>query len=163
MDLADSSLKKVRAASSRQLSDSGVMVFKGRSYSSDQMQGRSAAMIAAARFLQSQAQHLSEAQTLAADLMSEADEWAKRAKRSCDALTPGQRRTYEHLQAYMARHDRSPTMVELAELEQVSSTTIHRRIRSLINKGFVCKAPNVHGGLSTSNAPRGGEPGLRSP
>jgi predicted transcriptional regulator len=144
-----------------QLTDSGVMFFKGRSYTAEQMRGRSEAMMEAAKFLRSESHRLSEAQALAADLASEAQEWAKRAKRCCDALTPGQRRTYEQLLAYLAHHGRSPTMVELAALEQVTSSTIQTRIRALMNKGFVCKLANVPGGLSIADAPRGSDPGQR--
>lgn len=147
--------------SPRQLTDSGVMVFEGRRYTAEQMQGRSEAMIEAAHFLRSESHRLKEAQALATDLVNEAQEWAKRAKRCCDALTPGQRRTYEQLLAYLALHGRSPTMVELAALEQVTSSTIHTRIRALMSKGFVCKLANVPGGLSIADAPRGGDSGQR--
>lgn len=144
-----------------QLTDSGVMVFKGRRYTAEQMQGRSEAMIDAAKYLQSESHRLSEAQALAGDLLNEAQEWVKRAKRCCDALTPGQRRTYEQLLAYLGLHGRSPTMVELAKLEKVTPSTIQTRIRALMNKGFVCKLANVPGGLSIADASRGGEPGQR--
>lgn len=154
-------LKHDQRAVSWQRTDSGALVIGGRSYTSDQMQGRSAAMVAAAHFLQTQAQQLTEAEALAADLLIEAAEWAKRAKRCCDALSPGQRRTYEQLQAHLANHGRSPTMVELAEFDKVSTSTIQIRIRALVKKGFVCKAANVRGGLSITDAARGGEPGWR--
>ncbi|WP_133306459.1 LexA family transcriptional regulator [Pseudomonas sp. LS-2] len=113
-------------------------------------------------FIKNESHRLKEASALATDLVTEAEEWAKRAKRCCDALTPGQRRTYEQLKGYLVLHGRSPTMVELAALEQVTSSTIQTRIRALVNKGFVSKLDNVQGGLSIADAPRGGDSGQRS-
>lgn len=152
---------KNEGISPTQLTDSYVMVFKGRSYTAAQMQGRSEAMIEAAKYLRSESRRLSEAQALSVDLVNEAQEWAKRAQRCRDALTPGQRRTYEQLQAYIAFHGRSPTMVELAALEQVTTSTIQTRIRALMSKGFVCKRAHVPGGLSLADVPRGGYLGRR--
>ena len=100
-----------------------MMVFEGQSYTAEQMLGRSQALKAAAEFLQqTRPQHMSEANAVAEDLGKEADEWVERAKRCSDALSPGQRRTSEQLQAYLAQHGRSPTIVELADIDNVSAT-----------------------------------------
>ncbi|WP_338923743.1 helix-turn-helix domain-containing protein (plasmid) [Pseudomonas silesiensis] len=143
------------------LSDTGLMVFKGREFTTEQMQGRSIALAEIAAYLMHNKDRLKEAQSLADDLLVESHEWAQRAKRCNDALTPGQRRTYVNILALLASQGRSPTMVELAKIDKVTSTTIRRHVQALIKKGFVQQKPNVPGGLSITNAPRGGQTGLR--
>jgi predicted HTH transcriptional regulator len=143
------------------LSDTGMMVFKGLEYTTEQMYGRSIALAELAEYLMRNKDRLTQALSLAEDWLVESHEWAQRAKRSNDALTPGQRRTYEKFLAFLASQGHSPTMVELAKMEKVTPTTIRRRVQALIKKGFVQQQPNVPAGLSISGAPRGGEAGLR--
>jgi DNA-binding MarR family transcriptional regulator len=143
------------------LSDTGMMVFKGREHTTEQMHGRSIALAEVAEYLMRNKDRLKEAQSLADDLLVESNEWAQRAKRCNDALTPGQRRTYENLLGFLVAQGHSPTMVELAKMEKVTPTTIRRHVQSLIKKGFVQQQPNVQAGLSISANPRGGAAGLR--
>ncbi|MFJ7794377.1 LexA family protein [Pseudomonas sp. NPDC096950] len=82
------------------------------------------------------------------------NEWSEGAKRCCDALTPAQRRTYQNIADHLKRDGKSPTMVELAALENVTTGTMAIRVTALIKKGFVKKTPYVRGGLSIVDAPR---------
>ncbi|WP_165933993.1 LexA family transcriptional regulator [Pseudomonas sp. 460] len=138
------------------LSDTGVMVFKGQSYTAEQMNDRSTALREAAQYLSCNVDKLAGAEDLARALMVEAREWSDRARRCCDALTPAQRRTYENISEHLKRTGYGPTIVELAVLENVTTGTMAVRIAALIKKGFVKKAPNVRGGLSVVDEPRAG-------
>lgn len=133
------------------LSDAGTMIFKGRTYTFEQMTARVIALEESAKFLFRNAGRLAEAEAVANDLAREALEWAGRAERCRDRLTYGQRQTYEHLVNYISDHGRSPTMVALAKMEGISSNTVRMRIQALITKGFVNQRPNVPGGLSVTH------------
>lgn len=141
------------------LSDTGVMVFKGQSYTAEQMNDRSTALLEAAQYLSCNVEKLAGAEELARTLMAEANEWSDRARRCCDALTPAQRRTYENITEHLRRTGDGPTLVELAALESITSRTVQLRVEALIKKGFVKKVPNVRGGLSIEDAPRAGGSG----
>lgn len=146
------------------LSDTGIMVFKGQSYTAEQMNDRAAALLEAAQHLACNVDNLAGAEDLSRALVAEASEWSDRARRCCDALTPAQRRTYENISEHLKRTGCGPSIVELAALENVTTGTLAVRVAALIKKGFVKKTPNVRGGLSVINAPRAGEDGriLRS-
>lgn len=141
------------------LSDTGVMVFKGQSYTAEQMNDRSTALLEAAQYLSCNVDKLAGAEDLARALMAEANEWSDRARRCCDALTPAQRRSYENITEHLKRTGYGPTIVELAALENVTSRTVQLRVEALIKKGFVKKIPNIRGGLSVVDAPRAGSVG----
>lgn len=141
------------------LSDTGVLVFKGQSYTAEQMNDRSTALLVAAEFLFGNADNVAGAEDLARVLVAEASEWSDRAKRCCDVLTPAQRRTYHNIAEHLKRNGKGPTMVELAALENVSTGTMAIRITALIKKGFVKKAPYIRGGLSIVDVPRSGASG----
>lgn len=141
------------------LSDTGVMVFEGRSYTAEQMNDRSIALQEAAQYLFRNVEQLAGAQDLANDLIAEAGEWSARIKRCSDALTTGQRRTYVNLLKHLQRNGCSPTLVELAALEGITTSTVRTRVQALIKKGFVKQIPKVRGGLSVEDAPRAGEAG----
>lgn len=131
--------------------DSGMLVFKGRTYTADEMRERSEVLTLAAHFLQGQVHRMSEsraaaADLLATDLLSQAPEWIERAKRCSDRLSPELRSTYEYLVTYMTEHSAWPTTDELAAAQQVKLSTIQLRLRALVKKGFVRYKPS--GGLS---------------
>jgi hypothetical protein len=136
------------------LSDTGVLVFGGQSYTAEQMNDRSIALLEAAKYLLLNKHRLAGAQDLADRLSAEASEWLVRVRRCTDALTPGQRRTYINLLEYLKNNGCSPTFVELAAMEGLSSTTVRRKVQVLIKNGFVRQIPNARGGLSVHDSPR---------
>jgi predicted HTH transcriptional regulator len=130
------------------LSDTGTMIFRGQTYTFEQMTARVIALEESAKFLLRNSGRLAEAESVATDLAREALEWAGRAERCRNPLTHGQRVTYENLVSYIADHGGSPTMAALAKMEDISSNTVRVRIKALITKGLVNQRPNIPGGLS---------------
>lgn len=118
------------------LSDAGVTIYQGREFTAEQMDGRAITLTELAKYLQRSRVCLPEAQAIAAELMVEAQDWSARAERCRDALSDGQRRTYEHLLQYLATHGRSPTMVHLAKLDGVTPSTVQLRLKGLEKKAL---------------------------
>lgn len=136
--------------------------------SADQMQARSCALEEAARHLRRNADRLPEATSIADELQKDAEKWHSRAVRAQNVLTDPQRRTYNHLLDFFEVHGRSPTIVQLGKLDNISSHAARNRVLALIRKGFITKRPNAMAGLAICHSegrsiPSPQRGGLRGP
>lgn len=76
-------------------------------------------------------------------------------------LKDAQRRTYNHLLDYLTLNGRSPTIVQLGKMDNVSSNTAGIRVLALIRKGYITKTRNAKAGLALCESQR--EKSLPSP
>jgi hypothetical protein len=120
----------------------------------DQMLARYSTLSVAAEYLRLNAGRLPEAESVANDLLVEAQRWQSRAKRAQNVLTDAQRRTYNHLLDYLTLNGRSPTIVQLGKMDNVSSNTAGIRVLALIRKGYITKTRNAKAGLAVCDSQR---------
>lgn len=116
-------------------------------YTVEQMAGRHDALCLAAKLLSEHLDPPSESQAIIGELRAEAKKWRDRADRYSDPLSPSQRKTYDHLVAYMKEYDKSPTMVELGKLVGICSSGIKFNIQAMEKKGVLHRALNSHRGI----------------
>jgi hypothetical protein len=136
-------------------SDNGASHGRQSVLSVDQMQARCAALEEAAMYLRCNADRLPEAIAMADELHKEAEKWNSRALRAQNLLTDAQRRTYDHLLDFFQDHGRSPTIVQLGKMDNISSHAARNRVLALIRKGFITKRPNAMAGLAICMERRG--------